>query len=368
MSQRLRLIVSLLMFAGLSATSATTSTASQQSLSLTAGVSSVYNNNFLEYSNNQLDRFKAGTNPLRFAIESTDDAIFSPAVSLQWELDQGGGRRHALRAHWDGDFHGTNPSADYRSYSARWTESFGGGKRLAVGYGRMDNFYVRQLRDEDIARVLVAPVNRDLAFQRAEFDQDAITATWRQNVAKNMNMGLAYRYEKRDYVPAFAERSSKANQGEIRLGWDGLPKGAELELNAGYRQSKAEPQLGDSSDVSYHGILAGATGRMQLSRSKMMRWTGDAGIDLATRSYDSDLGAVIDPFHFERSDMLIGFEVGVRASYKRWDARAFGRIENNNADLGTGAAPTSDSGSYNKNMVGLELSWSGDLWKSGKSN
>ncbi len=367
MSQRLRLIVSLLMFACLSATSATTSTASEQSLSLTAGVSSVYNNNFLEYSNNQLDRFKAGTNPQRFQLESTDDAIFSPAVSLQWELDQGGGRRHALRAHWDGDFHGTNPSADYRSYSARWTESFGGGKRLAVGYGRMDNFYVRQLRDED------SPLVGDARWARAAFDQDAITASWRQKMGKDMSMGLAYRYEKRDYVPAFVERSSTANQGELSVGWDGLPNRGEIDLSAGYRQTKADADdgdaiVGDDDDVSYHGILAGATGRMQLSRSKMMRWTGDAGIDLATRSYDSDLGAVIDPFHFERSDMLIGFEVGVRASYKRWDARAFGRIENNNADLGTGAAPTSDSGSYNKSMVGLELSWSGDLWKSGKSN
>lgn len=341
--------------------------ASEQSLSLSAGVSTVYNSNFLEYSNNQLDRFKAGTNPLRFSLESTDDAIVSPGVSLTWELDQGSGRRHALRAHWDGDFHATNPGADYRSYSARWTESFSGGRRFAVGYGRMDHFFVRQLRDEDLP-VLAG----DARWQRAEFDQDAITASWRQDVGKGMNLGLAYRYETRDYVPAFVERSSKANQGEITLGWDGLPNRGELELSAGYRQTKADATdgdgiSGDDDDVSYHGLLGGVKGDMQLSRSKSMRWTGDAGVDVATRSYDSDLPVAVDPFHAGRSDMLIGFEAGVRVDWKRWDARLFGRIENNTADLGTGAgAATSDSGSYPKNQIGLAVSWSGDLWKSGK--
>lgn len=366
MSRRVSLCAALFLIASL--TPAVSSAASEQSLSLSAGVSTTYNSNFLEYSDNQIDRFKAGTNALRFSLESTDDVIFSPGVSLQWELDQGSGRKHALRAHWDGDFHGSNPGADYRSYSARWTESFGGGRRFAVGYGRMDHFFVRQLRDEDLPVLL-----GDARWQRAEFDQDAITASWRQDVGKDMNLGLAYRYEKRDYNAAFVERSSKNNQGVVTLGFDKLPNRGEIELSAGYRQSKADADdgdgiAGDDDDVSYHGILAGANGRMQLSRSKALRWTGDLGVDLATRSYDSDRSAAIDPFHVGRNDMLIGFEAGVRASWKRWDARVFGRLENNNADLGTGASPTSDSGSYSKQMVGLELSWSGHLWKSAKSN
>ncbi len=366
MSRRALSIVSLLWLASTLFTA--TVCASEQSLSLSAGVSSAYNNNFLEYSPNQLDRFKAGTNPLRFSLESTDDMIMSPSVSLTWELDQGGGRRHALRAHWDGDFHATNAGADYRSYSARWTERFNGNRRLAVGFGRMDNFYVRQLRDEDLSVVL-----GDARWTRAQFDQDAITASWRQPVGKDVNLGLAYRHEKRDYVKAFTERSSNANQGEVSLGWDGLPKRGQIELSAGYRHSKAEANdgdaiVGDDDDVSYGGVLAGATGRMEFSRTKTMRWSGDLGVDIATRSYDSKLPVAVDPFHAGRSDRMVGVEAGLRAAYRRWDARAFFRVENNNASLGTGAAPTSDSGSYSKHQFGLELSWSGDIWKSAKSN
>src|SRR5260221_2729380 len=130
---------------------ATVARASAQNLSLALGVGSVYNDNFLEYSDNQLQTFKDGTHPLRFAVQSTDDGIFSPGVSLTWELDQGGGRLHAMRAHGDGDFHAHNPGADRRAWSGRWTESFAGGRRLALGYGRLDHYYVRQLRDEDLA-------------------------------------------------------------------------------------------------------------------------------------------------------------------------------------------------------------------------
>lgn len=348
-------------------TAAPATRAAETSLTLDLSASAVYNDNFLEYSDHQLTRFDAGTNPLRFAVKSTDDLIFGPGASLTWTLDEGKGRKHALRAHWDGDFHNDNPGADYRSYSARWSESFSKGRRFSLGYGRMVDFYVRQLRDDD------SPLLGDARWTRAAFDQDAVSASWKQDVQKGMSLELGYRFEKRDYVPAFKERSSKGHQGMVELSWDDLPNRGVVSLSAGYRQSKAEaddgdavpandPLLGDD-DVSYHGFLAGVNGRMQFSRSGKWRFGGDAEVDLATRSYDSERSDVVDPFHLGRNDMLIGFEAGLRASIRAFDARAFFRHETNTADLGTGASPTSDSGSYDKNMFGLELSWAVDLIK-----
>ena len=171
-------------------------------------------------------------------------------------------------------------------------------------------------------------------------------------------------------MPAFKERSGTANQGELSVEWDKLPNRAQVQVSAGYRASVADATdgdaiLGDDGDVSYHGFLAGLSGRTELSRKGPWRFGGDLGIDLATRTYDSDLPVVADPFHAGRSDMLFGVEAGLRAEYRHWDARAFFRVENNTADLGTGASPTSDSGSYKMNQIGLALSWAGDVWKSG---
>ena len=342
--------------------------ANEQLLSLAATLSSVRNDNFLEYSDNQLAIFTAGTHPLRYAVQTTNDGIFSPGISLTWELHQGAGRWHALRAHWDGDFHASNPGADRRSYGGRWTERFAGGRRLELGYGRMDHYYVRQLRDVDLAAAL-----GDARWQRAEFDQGAVFAKWREPLGRKAHLGFAYRYEKRDYVPAFVERTSKANQGDLSLGWTDLPHHGEIELSGGYRKSKAQGTdgdaiVGDDDDVSYHGLLAGMTGRMELSRSGSVRWRGDLGLDLATRAYDSTRPPAVDPFHVGRNDTLTGFEAGLLAAWRRWDARAWFRVETNTAKLGTGAAPTSDSGSYHETQFGLDLSWSGAIWRSAKGN
>ncbi len=366
MSRRSLSLFALLLLSGLGA--ATLAHASEQSLNLSLSLSSVYNDNFLEYSDNQLADFKAGTHLQRFAVTSTDDGIFGPGASLTWELDQSQGRRHALRAHWDGDFHSTNPLADRNSVNLRWTESFAGSRRFAVGYGRMSHYYVRQLRDEDLTASLG---NVDARWQRAEFDQDAISGSWRQDLGQKANIDLSYRYEKRDYVPAFKERSSKANQGEVSVQWDKLPNRAQVQVSAGYRASVADATDGDATpgdddDVSYKGFLGGLGGRMEFSHKGRWHFGGDLGVDFSTRAYDSKLGA-LDPFHAGRNDRLTGIEAGLRAEYRRWDARAFYRMENNTADLGTNASPTSDSGSYKVNQVGLALSWATDVWKAGSN-
>jgi hypothetical protein len=352
-----RFLPSLLVLLGV----ATPALAAEQRLLFTGSLTSEHNDNFLEYSDNQLQTFKNGTHPLRFAVGSTDDGIFSPGASLTWEIDEGNGRRHALRAHWLGDFHAANPGADYRTYSGRWTESFANGRRVQAGVAKLDNFYVRQLRDEDLAATL-----GDARWQRAQFDETAITGSWREPLGKRANVGLAYRHEERTYEPGFTERTASANQGLLSLGWTELPRRGEIEFAGGYRALDADatdgdPIVGDDDDVSYHGFLGSARGRMQLGRSaRTVRWMGDLGFDLETRDYTSDRPT--DPFHFGRNDTFTGIEAGIGAAWRRWDARGWFRVENNNASLGTSASPTSDSGSYHLNRFGIDLSWSGTLW------
>src|ERR1043166_5424633 len=112
---------------------------------------------------------------------------------------------------------------------------------------------------------------------------------------------------------------------------------------SGYRNSKAQATdndgiNGDGDDVSYHGLLADATGRMELSHSGAVRWAGDLGLSVATRTYDSTRPPAVDPFHVGRNDTFVGFEAGIRSAWRHWEARGWFRIENNTADLGTGAS------------------------------
>src|SRR5882672_3020020 len=74
-----------------------------QSLELAAGVSTVYDNNLLQYSDHQIAQFESGLFPNRFSIRSRDDVTFNPSLALTWDLDQGGGRRHSLRLRGEGE-------------------------------------------------------------------------------------------------------------------------------------------------------------------------------------------------------------------------------------------------------------------------
>src|SRR5262249_28672495 len=154
--------------------------------------------------------------------------------AVAWELDQGEGRRHALRLRGDGDLHGRNGTADFRSASARWTETFRHDRRLSLGYYRTDDFYLRQLRDEDLD-----PALGDLRYRRAQFDLQIGSAGWRQRLGRRLSAGVSYQFEDRRYVPEFRERDSHTHQGELRLEWSRLPHRGVLGLQGSYRVSDA---------------------------------------------------------------------------------------------------------------------------------
>ena len=337
-----------------------------QSLNVSAGLATAYDNNFMQFSDKQITIFKSGTHPLRYAVESTDDGLFTPDLSLTWQLDEGGGRRHALRLRWEGDFHARNSTADHHATGVRWTETFGRGRRLSAGWYQMNNYYLRQLPDGDLPVALL-----DSRYQRAQFDLNIYSAGWRQRLGQSMHADLGWQFENRKYVPAFRERTSGTHQGDVHLDWDRLPHRADVDVRFGWRKSLAKGTDGDEVggvrdsddvDVSYHGPEAGISGRMEFRRDRLWRFGGDLGWELGKRAFDSPLAT--DRYHYGRHDTMNAVEAGLRLGFRRhWTARAYYRLENNTAKLGASAPLTSESGSYHENRFGLELGWSGLVWQ-----
>jgi hypothetical protein len=343
--------------------------AAGQSLTLSAGLSSAYDSNLLQYSADQLASFESGIHPGRFSIHTSDDLTWNPALELVWELDRGRGRRHALRLKTEGDFHQQNGTGDFHSASISWYESFRGGRQLAVGGYALPQYYVRQLSDDDV----VPPYSglTDYRYRRAEFALGIASASWSQRVGRRGHLALGYQFERRRYNADFTERDSDVHQGEATWGWMRLPRRGTVELHAGYRTSDAKASDGDEppgtvpddADLSYHGWIAGIAGRMTFVDRARLRLGADLAYAFASRSYDSDRPA--DRYHFGRNDSLHGIELGLRAQARpHWSARGFYRYEWNDASLGRAAPPTTDSGSYRQHQVGLALGWSGGIWHS----
>lgn len=339
-----------------------------QTLTLTTQWSSTYDNNLLQYSEDQIGVFESGTRPARFSIKTRDDVAFEPSVALGWELDQGHGRRHGLRIKGEGDFHDKNGTADHRSLSVGWRESFRGDRRFSAGYYLLPNYYLRQLLDEDLPATTLPS-----RYRRATFRLQIATAGWDQRLGRNTRLSLDYQFEGRRYNPEFAERTSKLHQGTAGLGWDRLPRHGSVELRGGYRKSRADASDGDEApgaapddqDVSYHGVIAGLGGRVEFARHGQWRVLGDAGYEFEARDFDSD--RAFDTTHNGRKDRLHVIELGLRAAYRpHWSARSFFRYERNRAAFSGATAPSTDPGSYSVRQVGLAIEWTGQLWSRSK--
>ena len=332
-----------------------------QSLELAAGISTAYDNNLIQYSDNQLGQFESGLFPNRFSIKSRDDVTLSPALALTWDLDRGGGRRHSLRLKGEGEFNARNPTADHRAASLAWREYFRGGHRFTLRGYYLPTYYLRQLRNASTG-----------AYERGQFSLAIGEAAWSMALHRGAHAGLDYQFERRDYSPFFGERTSGTHQGTLSLGFTELPDHGVVELSGAYRRSLADganDPAGSASllpDVSYKGWWAGLSGRAELARRARCRLIGDLDYKFETRSYDSNRPA--DRSHEGRRDLGNTIEVGLRSQFRQhWMLRGFDRYDNSRATYGGAVPLSSDPGSYRQNLVGLEIGWTGDIWRQARS-
>lgn len=335
--------------------------AESRRLRMNLGLTSYYSDNLLQYSDEQIRQFDTGTAPTHYSIESVGDGVWRPSLALTWETDGPRGRGREIRLRGSGEFHGSDKTADFRSASLAWRESFGAGRQLSLSGSYIPSYYLRQLFDEDV------PSGGGTRYRRAEFSLFIGSVGWRQRLARRVRGEVTYQFEHRGYNDAFQERTSNTHQGEAGVEWS-RRGGNRLEVHGGYRRSIAmaddsDAIPNDDADVGYHGLLAGAGGRVTILDRPRLRAGLYGAFEFATRSYDSDLPG--DASHYGRDDTRQTFEVGLRGEPSaRFTARGFFRHEKNRADFPAGGGAALNPADYDENQIGVALDWSAVLWRS----
>lgn len=341
---------------------ATAGAARGQSLALTAGLASTFDDNILNYSREQIRDLDSGQYPYRFGVSQVGDWVYHPALALLWQSQLEGGRRRMVSVGAEGDVFQTNGIANFGEIGMTWREVFARGRRLSLSYSYSPSAYMRRLYDADLASLPSTERYRD-----ASVSLHTGGISWRQAVPKASWLDLGYRYDRTRYEPEFRERDSDTHQADIGIGWERRPRLSSFRLYAGYvrRDARADDGLGapgNEPDLGYHGFEMGAGGSMELLRGRTWSCVGDARYDLELRQFDSDRTA--DHSHYGRRDQLHRIELGLGArTGAHWSARGFFRIGDNYARYGSTAVPGSEVGGYHDNQAGIELQWSGELWR-----
>jgi len=334
-----------------------------QSLDVTTGLETCVDDNILNYSGAQLVDLDSGLYPYRFGVAQAGDFVFKPSIALLWQLDRGGERRRSLGLRAEGEMHGRSVVANSGELGLTWREGFRRG-RLTLAYQRSPHDYLRRLYDQDLASLPVTERYRDVTL-----DLQRGSVAWRNPVPRASWVELGYRFERRKHPSAFRERDSGTHQGELRVGWERLPRDGRLALSAGARKRDARGQDGDEPpgavpdepDLSYHSSMAGVNGSLELGALNGLRFVGDVEYDLEHRQYDSRRPA--DDSHYGRKDLLQAVEVGLRLRAQGpWSARAFYRLQHSRAWYGGTAPQGLEIGGYQARQAGLALEWRRQVW------
>ena len=332
-----------------------------QSLTVTAQLASYFDDNILRYSRAQIRDLDSGLHPDRFGVSQVGDWVFHPSMAVLWQYDKGAGRRRTLGVSGEGDVHETNGVANVAEVGVTWREGFGGGRRLSFSYGYSPDSYQRRLYDADLVSLPSAQRYRD-----ASVDLHSATLAWRQAVPRLAWLDLAYRYDRTRYAPDFRERDSDTHRAKATVAWERRLRANRLALGAGYLKRDARAEDGGANanepDLGYHGVEMEAGGSLELGRGRTWSSALDLRYELELRRFDSDRPA--DDSHFGRRDRVHALEIGVGArTGPHWSARGFYRFGDNRARYGTSAAPGSEVGGYRANEAGIEIEWTGELWR-----
>lgn len=304
------------------------------------GLETIYDDNFLRYSDDYLDLFHAGEAPYKFKIEQEDSHIYAPSVNL-WArrrlIDAGDTKfdfRYKIWKYMQGDIK-TNMSFDYgiRQYLK-------GGKSLEIGYAYAPEQYIRQLSD----RPPGTPQSEDIVWEEFRYTRNVFDAIWRQKLHKKVNLKLWLTRSLRYYNRPFMENDIKDLGLRGTIYWRAhrdvrvtLDYGFTLAAARGADEVGETVENSDNSDPSYERDL------YQVDVTWSPKWLKPVAKNVSLRGgyqvywFTSTKALEDDPYHRGRIDRVymaqlrlqrdlpggIGGEIGIRYAQRTvespWD-------------------------------------------------
>ena len=317
-------------------------------------LTSIYDDNLLEYSSRDLQEFFKRVNPPRFDIETSDDLSFVSRLEATWS----GEAAHApsLQLHASDSRQLRNGIRDHQSYGLRLAKSFASHQSFTLALGYLPRYYLRTLWEDDRP----VPYRKLPRYQPAEYRQYSLAAAYGRRVA-GLGVRLDWEHRRTDYLDGFPERDSNSDSLDLSISPRGLGR-LRFSLRAGFRRVAARGSDGDESatpddpDISSHTYGAGIAASYSLRRDRPSLRVRQA-LDYHVRTFGTT--DVRDALHFGRQDRAfsgnwglvlgLGSQFQIRGSYELALQR-------------TGALPDAtesgaDAGDFTAHRVSLGLGW-----------
>ncbi|MBU1072935.1 hypothetical protein KKG45_06790, partial [bacterium] len=311
--------------------------------SVTVGLETIYDDNFLRYSDDYLDDFHAGTYPYKFQIDRQDTHILAPSIDMyaQRRLISWGDTRFRFNfKRWQYIQGQIKSNMDFDYYVRQYLP---GGRSVELWYNYAPEQYIRELS----YRTPLQPPSDPLEWGEFRYTRNVFGLICRQKVRSNMNLKLLLNRSLRYYNQAFMENDIKDLGLRGTLYWD-VHKAWRVTMDYGFSDAPARGanevgetlETSDDSDPSYKRDL------YQIDVGWAPKWA-ERYFDKVSLSgqyqiywFTSAKSLADDPYHVGRKDMVYAVQLD------------FDRELNKQVDLKIGVK-------YTRRTV--ESPWKGDI-------
>lgn len=279
--------------------------------SATFGLETIYDDNFLRYSDDYLDAFRTGAAPWKFRIDRADCHILAASLELE--------ARRRLLPWGDTRLRGRFKRWQYVQESIKTNEGFWwyarqympGGRSVELAYSYAPEQYIRQLS----VRPPWEPPSAELQWDEFRYTRNEFAVIWRDRLAREVSYKLDFSRTLRYYNQLFMENDIFAWGVRATLylrphrDWRlTLDYGYEDAPARGYNEVGETKDTSDDSDPSYEQDL------YQVAASWRPRWLRPLcdAVDLRAQYqaywFTSDKVLADDPYHVGRKDEVYAVE------------------------------------------------------------
>ena len=308
-----------------------------------ASLGLAYDDNIINYSDDDLALYDNRTRPDKFAIESRDDFIFSPGIESRYVGRLLGGKNGSISAGFNYYFFAQNDVKRYARISLNFRQYIIRSGYVQFTYGLIPSYYYRNQY-----------YSPDTTYKEAKFLKHSLGLEIGYDIIEILKADLSYNFQIKDFNMEFNERDTDIHAFEINFI---LNARHDLKFWSGYRFEIARS---DGKDISDPDIIDASydswsipLGIRYLSRfQRSLKPEFYSRLQFRQTKYQSS--KIADLYRFGRQDDNFQMEIGVTAAiYSRIKANLSYTFQKKISDLPTDSLESALD--YSSNLVALRF-------------
>ena len=328
-----------------------------------ASLTNTYDDNVYRYSSEDIDNFVYHREDERFSMETYDDLILSPSLTVYVTRRFSESLQARLRLKYEYNLFVKNDERNYQAFSAFLKTTAFKKNYVQLGYFHIPEFLIRPYWDQD-----APPLSSDDGekYRGCDFARNLFSVKLGREVIRSTRVSVLFRRDVLYYNQFFTEYDTKANtfgveivhtfNPIVRTSFEYAFKMAEA---VGYDEPGETRALSDDSDISYDEDQFRAEMEFDISRKVSLPLDVTFQYRLNKRYFTTDKTLEQDPFHAGRRDTIHRFSLMTDLEIYR-NILIFGIYEYQQRDVSSKEKERiTEVKNYNRNRIsaGFELTY-----------